>query len=194
MDEKYWQERWKSSDTPWDMGMPSPALVAYCSQLPDKNIAILIPGAGSGYEVDWLWENGFHNVTALDWSPEALDRIADRIPDFPDNHLASGDFFAFEGQFDLILEQTFMSAIDPVKRHAYAIKMFSLLKPEGTLAGLLFDFPLDGGPPFGGSEAEYRKLFEPLFEVKKMARSYNSIQPREGRELFFILKKRMLRA
>ncbi len=194
MDEKYWQERWKSSDTPWDMGTACPALVAYCSQLTDRDIAILIPGAGSGYEVDWLWENGFHNVTALDWSPQALDRILDRIPDFPEDQLVSGDFFETKGEFDLILEQTFMSAIDPAKRHAYAIKMFSLLKQGGTLAGLLFDFPLDGGPPFGGSEAEYRKLFEPLFEIKTMARCYNSIPPRDGRELFFILKKRMLKA
>jgi methyl halide transferase len=192
LDDKYWKERWEQGDIPWDMGGACPALTAYCAQLPDKDVSILIPGAGSGYEVDWLWDNGFHNVTALDWSPQAMERIAGRIPGFPRSRLVSGDFFQFQGQFDLILEQTFFCALDPSKRNLYALKMFSLLKEGGTLAGLLFDFPLDGGPPFGGSELEYRRLFERLFEVKTLERCYNSIKPREGRELFFILKKRSL--
>jgi methyl halide transferase len=193
MDDKYWQDRWQNADTPWDMGGASPALVAYCEQLPDRDIAILIPGAGSGYEVDWLWEHGFHNVTALDFAQTAVDRLAARLPDdFPENQLVCGDFFQHQGAYDLILEQTFLSAIDPKLRHVYAMKQFSLLKPGGTVAGVVFDFPLDGGPPFGGVEADYRLMFERLFEIKTLERCYNSIAPRAGRELFLILKKRSL--
>lgn len=192
LDDAYWQQRWEQGDTPWDMGTPSPALVEYGEQLKDKSLRILIPGAGSGYEVDWLWRNGFHNVSALDWSQQALDRIAARLPEMPKNQLIVGDFFGLEGKFDLILEQTFFCAIDPSKRQAYAIKMFSLLEGRGTLAGLLFDFPLESGPPFGGSLAEYRSLFEGLFEIKTLERCTNSIKPRAGRELFFIFKKRIL--
>lgn len=194
LDEKYWQERWSNHDTPWDMGGPSPALTTYCDQLEDDSLGILIPGAGSGYEADWLWEHGFRNVHVLDFSGEALARLEDRMPSFPKRQLIEGDFFQHEGSYDLILEQTFFCALDPSLRPAYALKMFSLLKEGGTLAGLLFDMPLEGGPPFGGRADDYRKLFEPLFEVKTMAPCHNSIKPREGRELFFILKKRMLGA
>jgi hypothetical protein len=192
MDDKYWQARWETNDTPWDMGIASPALTDYCTQLHDKDLSILIPGAGSGHEADWLWANGFRNVTVLDWSAKALASLAGRMPDFPRENLVAGDFFAHTGQYDLILEQTFFCALDPVKRPAYALKMFSLLKPGGTLAGVLFDFPLDQGPPFGGTADEYRGHFQGLFEVKRMERCYNSIQPRKNRELFFILKKRIL--
>ncbi len=192
MDKKYWQERWEQGNTGWDMGKASPALIAYCEQLTNKDIRILIPGAGNGYEADWLWHNGFHNVTVVDWSPKALEGIATRNPEFPKERLIASDFFALEGQFDLVLEQTFFCAIDPAKRPAYVMKMFALLVPGGTLAGLLFDFPLESGPPFGGSEEEYTESFQWLFEIKKMERCYNSIPPREGRELFFILKKRIL--
>ncbi len=192
MNDQYWQERWEKGETAWDMGSASPALTTYCEQLGDKGLRILLPGAGSAYEADWLWHNGFRNVTVLDWSGKALEGIAARIPDFPKDQLIVGDFYALEGQFDLVLEQTFFCAQDPAKRPAYVMKMFTLLKPGGTLAGLLFDFPLAGGPPFGGSEDEYNELFHWLFEVKKMERCYNSIQPRDGRELFFILKKRSL--
>ena len=192
MDAKYWEERWEKGETAWDMGSACPALVAYCEQLEDKDLRILLPGAGSAYEADWLWKNGFHNVTVVDWSAKALERLAERLPDFPREQLVVSDFFALEGQFDLVLEQTFFCALDPAKRPSYVMKMFTLLKPGGTLAGLLFDFPLAGGPPFGGDEEEYTELFHWLFEVKTMERCYNSIKPREGRELFFILKKRIL--
>ncbi len=192
MDEKYWQERWEKEETPWDQGSASRALIAYCEQLADKDISILIPGAGNAYEADWLLENGFRNVTVLDWSQKALDSFLERRPDFPTEQAICGDFFALEGHFDLILEQTFFCALDPGRRPAYVMKMFTLLKSGATLAGLLFDFPFTGGPPFGGSEDEYTELFHWLFEVKKMERCYNSIKPREGKELFFILKKRIL--
>lgn len=192
MDDKYWQERWQEGNTPWDMGHAAPALTEYCAQLDRKDLRILIPGAGSGYEVDWLWENGYRNVTALDWSALAIERLAKRLPDLPEKQMVCGDFFALEGEFDLILEQTFLSAIDPQLRNRYAMKLFSLLAPGGTVAGVLFDFPLDGGPPFGGTEADYRPIFDRLFDIKTMERCHNSIPPRAGRELFFILKKRSL--
>jgi thiopurine S-methyltransferase len=68
--------------------------------------------------------------------------------------------------------------------------MPKLLKENGKLAGLLFNFPLtQEGPPFGGSKEEYLRLFEPNFNVKVMEPCHNSIKPREGRELFFILQK-----
>lgn len=192
MEENYWRERWQRGDTPWDMGSASPALIAYCQQLRRKELKILIPGAGSGYEVDWLWTNGFQNVFALDFSEEALGRMAIRLPDFPAENRIQADFFALEGQFDLILEQTFLSAIHPERRLAYAEQLHRLLVPGGTVAGVLFDFPLADGPPFGGDAAHYRALFAPWLEVKTMAPCYNSIPPRSGRELFFILRKRIL--
>jgi thiopurine S-methyltransferase len=60
------------------------------------------------------------------------------------------------------------------------------------MAGLLFKFPLtQEGPPFGGSEEEYKNYFEPYFEINTMEEAYNSIAPRKDKELFFILKKRL---
>jgi thiopurine S-methyltransferase len=195
LDAKYWQSRWEEGSTFWDMGSPSPALIEYASQLTDKDLRILIPGAGSGYEAAWLHQQGFCNVYVLDFAAGALLRLQEAIPDtitggFPADHLFHQDFFLHQGQYDLILEQTFFCALPPARRPDYARHMHELLVPGGTLAGLLFDFPLtEQGPPFGGSEAEYRGYFEPYFEVKTLERAYNSIKPRAGSELFMILKK-----
>lgn len=186
----YWENRWAEKDTPWDMGTPSPALIAYASQLEDKNLRILIPGAGSGHEAAWFRQQGFLNVFILDFAAGALNTLRENIPDYPDNQLIHGDFFTHSGQYDLILEQTFFCALPPAMRPDYARHMHELLVPGGTLAGLLFNIPRADGPPFGGSIPEYRGHFEPYFEVKVMEPAYNSIKPRAGTELFFILKKK----
>ena len=89
------------------------------------------------------------------------------------------------------MEQTFFCALDPVLRKKYVEKMADLLKENGKLAGLLFDFELTAeGPPFGGSSEEYLQLFTHYFTSKKLERCYNSIKPRSGRELFFIFEKK----
>jgi thiopurine S-methyltransferase len=120
-----------------------------------------------------------------------LKNLKTRFPNFPANHLIHDDFFNHQGKYDLIVEQTFFCALDPFLRQKYADKMEDLLSEKGKLAGLLFDFELtDVGPPFGGSSAEYLKLFSEKFNINKLERCYNSIKPRSGRELFFIFEKK----
>ncbi|MBI5915222.1 MAG: SAM-dependent methyltransferase, partial [Bacteroidetes bacterium] len=90
--------------------------------------------------------------------------------------------------FDLMLEQTFFCAIPPSLRTDYVNKAAQLLPPGKTLAGLLFASHFGKpGPPFGGTEAEYRKLFSPHFFIEAMEMCKNSILPRTGNELFFQL-------
>jgi hypothetical protein len=130
-------------------------------------------------------------VHVLDWSPSALEALQERCPDFPAAQLIAGDFFEHQGVYDLVVEQTFFCAIDPALRARYAEKVHSLLAPGGLLAGLLFDDALNTDkPPFGGSEAEYRGLFEPLFDLERLHTAPDSIQPRVGRELFIVARKR----
>ncbi len=75
-------------------------------------------------------------------------------------------------------------------RKQYVEKMFQLLKPNGKLAGLLFDFPLtESGPPFGGSVEEYNAIFSKYFKIKTLQRATNSIKERQGKELFFIFER-----
>jgi hypothetical protein len=96
-------------------------------------------------------------------------------------------FFQHEGQYDLILEQTFFCAINPALRKDYVAKMKTLLMPEGKLVGVLFDKEFDKeGPPFGGCKCEYEPLFKNDFHFKTFEACYNSAKPREGSELFMI--------
>lgn len=187
----YWEERYAANNLGWDIRTVSTPLKEYIDQLEDKNLKILIPGAGNGYEAIYLHKSGFTNIYVLDLARQPLEKIKAEIPETEHNSLIQGDFFDLELlDFDLILEQTFFCALDPKLREKYAQKMVHLLKPGGKLAGLFFDFPLThNGPPFGGSEEEYSALFRPFFKIKVLERANNSILPRKGKELFFIFEK-----
>jgi methyl halide transferase len=186
LDKDFWNERWKTNDTGWDMGFVSPPLKEYIDQLSDKTVSILIPGCGNTYEAEYLLEKGFTNVTVVDISPALTDALKEKFKAHTDRlHIVCADFFELSGQYDLILEQTFFCALNPELRAPYVAKMYELLSPGGKLAGLLFNTKFEkDGPPFGGSKEEYEQLFADKFQFKTMDACYNSHPKRAGVELF----------
>ena len=58
----YWTQRYQENQTGWDLGQVSPPLQAYFDQLENKNLRILIPGCGRGYEGIYLLEKGFQHT------------------------------------------------------------------------------------------------------------------------------------
>lgn len=191
LDASFWEHRWQTGKTGWDMGQASPPLAAYVDHYANKNAAILIPGCGNAYEASYLLEKGFTHITLIDIAPEAVKRLQEKFKDAPQVTVLHGDFFQHQGSYDLILEQTFFCALTLQQRPDYVQKMSGLLKENGKLTGVLFDtdFGLDG-PPFGGSKEDYDALFQPYFHIKTMAPCYNSIPPRAGSELFIELERR----
>jgi SAM-dependent methyltransferase len=187
---EYWEERYAQNDFPWDLGRPSPPLQAYIDQIQEKSLSILIPGAGFGHEAAYLYNHGFYNFKVIDWSSYALQTLFQYFPYLPAENILQLDFFAHKGSYDLILEQTFFCALPPAMRAFYVDKMWELLKENGKLVGVLFDFPLsEKGPPFGGSVEEYRALFSPKFEICVLERCFNSVPERAGKEIFLIARK-----
>ena len=190
LDKSFWEERYLNNQTGWDVGYISTPLKDYIDQLTNKNIKILIPGAGNSHEAEYLWNNGFKNIYILDIAEHPLLNFKSRIPDFPESNLIHDDFFIINDTFDLIIEHTFFCALNPDLREKYVLKMFDLLVNKGKLIGLLFDFELTKeGPPFGGRNQEYSNYFSKYFKIKTLERAYNSIKPRQDRELFFIFEK-----
>jgi len=191
LDKDYWNSKWQRHETGWDIGHVSTPIKEYIDQLHNKNSKILIPGAGNAYEGEYLYRSGFRNVYLLDYSEIPFENLLKRCPDFPKEHLINQNFFDHSGTYDLILEQTFFSAIHPKDREKYVKKNYKLLKDGGSLVGLLFGIDFGNPhPPFGGDEAIYRNLFSPFFHLKVFSEAHNSIHPRKGNELFFIAKKK----
>ena len=191
LNEDYWSSRYLNNNTVWDMGKASPPLKEYFEQLTNKSISILVPGCGNAYEAEYLLEKGFKNITLIDISPVLVNKLKKQFSDFlyKEINIICGDFFTLNQTFDLVVEQTFFCAIDPLLRTNYANKMYELLNENGKLIGVFFNRTFNAGPPFSGSKAEYHLLFKDKFQIKTMDECYNSINPRKGSELFVILQK-----
>jgi len=192
LNQDFWSGRYQNHTTGWDTGAITTPLKSYFEQLENKDLKILIPGAGNSYEAEYLFLNGFTNVWVVDIAPEPLENLKKRCPKFPEKQLLQQDFFEIEENFDLIVEQTFFCAIDPKLRRKYAEKIHQLLNEKGKLVGLLWDNVLLDRvmPPFGGTREEYKTYFDELFKYKYFEKSHNSIKPRENNELFMVLVKK----
>lgn len=191
LDEHYWNNRYLQQQTAWDLNEVSPPLKAYIDQLTNKQSRMLIPGCGNAYEAVYLAQQGFTDITLLDIAPALVEQLKQRLQDYPQVNVQQGDFFDHNGSYDLILEQTFFCALHPSLRQQYVKTVYWLLKPQGKLAGVLFNTDFDKeGPPFGGSEEEYKPLFEPFFETITFAPCYNSFIRRQGTEMFINMVKR----
>jgi methyl halide transferase len=186
--DNFWSERYRKKQTGWDIGKASPPLTDYMEQWKNKEARILIPGCGNAYEAEFLVRAGFTDITLLDISEVLVNELKGKLKTHS-VRLIHSDFFGHTDTYDLILEQTFFCALPPVLRQDYANKMYDLLAPGGTLAGLLFNRHFEGGPPFGGSMEEYESLFSQKFSIKTLETCHNSIAQRRGAEAFLILKK-----
>lgn len=190
--ESFWNTRWVSAETGWDMKQVSPPLKYFIDNISDKDLKILIPGCGNAYEASYLVDNGFENVTLIDISSHLVSSLRRRLAGKPIK-IIHGNYFEHLGKYDLILEQTFFCAINPKQRGDYVKQAFELLNKNGRIAGVLFNehFGFVDHPPYLGNEKEYLQLFKPYFDILRMEPCTISIQPRLGNELLVEFQKKV---
>ncbi|WP_115811047.1 methyltransferase domain-containing protein [Flavobacterium aquicola] len=186
----FWNSQYLANTLGWDLGTISPPLKSYIDTLQDKNIRILIPGCGNSHEAEYLLEQGFTNITIIDIAPSLVEKLKTKFKNNLNITIVLGDFFEHQGEYDLILEQTFFCALPPAMRENYVSKMHQLLINEGIIAGLLFNRTFESGPPFGGSQEEYEILFKDSFHFLKIKVCQNSASPRAGTELWIEFQKK----
>ena len=190
-DEQYWTERYDAGKDGWDLGCISPPIKEYIDQLTNKDIKILIPGAGNSHEAEYIHNQGFTNLYVCDISNVPLDNLKERVTTFPINNLIHGNFFEIQDKFDLVLEQTFFCALNPSLRQDYIEQMSKIIKPNGNLIGLLFSMEFDREvPPFGGVINNYKAMFSKKFDIRVITPCTNSIESRMGSELFINMRPR----
>ncbi|WP_281637755.1 methyltransferase domain-containing protein [Flavobacterium marginilacus] len=186
----FWDNQYKADILGWDLGTISPPIKSHIDTLKNKNIRILIPGCGNSYEAEYLLEQEFTNITIIDIAPVLVEKLKIKFRNSPAINIILGDFFEHQGEYDLIIEQTFFCALLPEMREDYVSKMHQLLAKEGTIAGLLFNRIFESNPPFGGSQKEYEILFKDTFNFIKMEECQNSVAPRSGTELWIEFQKK----
>lgn len=162
---EFWNPRYRSGTTPWDLGHVPPALDRYLAAHLGRGASVLIPGCGSGYEIAAFSAAGY-SVTAIDFSPPAVARARANLPPLLAERVVEGDFFTYDfpaAPFDLVYERTFLCALPPALWPRIVERTASLLKPGGTLVGLYFFGEKNDGPPFGLDPEEPARLFADRF-------------------------------
>ena len=134
----------------------------------DSSRNILIPGCGRDYRSIEAFHRAGHRVTAIDFSPTAVDAVKNALP-FLAAHIVRGDFFACDfkaAPFDLIYERTFLCSLPPSLWKNYSTRVAQLLRPGGLIAGYFFYGKESDPPPFPLTKALASEIFADRFELE----------------------------
>lgn len=165
---EFWESRYRSARTVWDLGQPCPALASWLASEPGGRGRALVTGCGRGYDAVALAEQGY-GVTAIDFAASAIAEARELAGDRPNLHLIVQDLFElgqeFDHSFDLVFEHTCLCAIPPERWSRYAAIMARILVPDGRLLGAFFTGFDAEGPPFGIGLDDLSSLFAPAFDL-----------------------------
>lgn len=191
-DVAFWDHRYATGRTNWDIGQPAPPLVSYARRL-SKRGRLACLGCGRGHDALFFAELGWQ-VTGFDFSEVALRAAREQAAsrgvciDFQRCDLFTLDR-DYRGVFDVVVEHTCFCAIDPDRRDEYVHIVREILKPGGLFIGLFYAILPEEGPPFPTSVVELRQRFAEGFQEQVLFVPENSIPERAGRELFAVFKR-----
>lgn len=195
--EEGYGERYKSGDTPWDVGQPDFNLIEVVTQKPVPPCKVLDIGCGTGDNSLWLARNGFQ-VTGTDTSDIAIDKAKEKaskagvacdfvLVDFL-KHKIEGAPFGFV--FDRGCFHSFGSEND---RSRFARNVAAHLEEAGlwlTIAGNADEHRRSPGPP-QRTAGDIVLAVEPCFKVLSLTSShFGSDSPHPPRAWRCLMQKR----
>ena len=178
----FWDTRYRDGTTPWDAGGVPPRLLAWLEN-ERSPMRVLVPGCGSGYEVQAFAERG-HDVLGIDFAEEVAKR----------SHVRKADFFQLgEPPFDLVYERTFLCALPRRLWDDWARKSAELVRPGGRLAGFFYLNDNERGPPFGIDAARLAALRGGNFDLIEDERvpAEQSVPVLAGHEVWQVWRRRL---
>eukprot|EP00288_Rhodomonas_lens_P008063 CAMPEP_0177737296 /NCGR_PEP_ID=MMETSP0484_2-20121128/25808_1 /TAXON_ID=354590 /ORGANISM="Rhodomonas lens, Strain RHODO" /LENGTH=213 /DNA_ID=CAMNT_0019251065 /DNA_START=97 /DNA_END=738 /DNA_ORIENTATION=- len=197
---RHWEGMWSRGLKPgdaFDASKSSPSLIDVLSSWKEtaktRKCRMLVPGCGRGYDVVAAAKVNF-DALGLDIAPTAV-KAAEEYRDAQGAlsgkaEFSTTDFFKLpeSGAFDLVFDYTFLCAIDPSTRDAWAKNMKRLIKPGGELVTLIFPIrpPDSNGPPYAMSTALVKGLLEPqgfVCEYMEPVPEAKSHKDRVGKEV-----------
>lgn len=195
--EKRYGERYKSGDTPWDVGRPDFNLIEVVNQKPIPPCKVLDIGCGTGDNSIWLAENRFQ-VFGTDTSDIALEKAKEKasnaevecdfmLVDFLKNNV---DGAPFDFAFDRGCFHSFSSEND---RRQFAKNVAAHLEEAGlwlTIIGNADEHRQGPGPP-QRTAGDIVLAVEPYFEILSLTSShFGSNRPNPPRAWRCLMQKR----
>jgi hypothetical protein len=179
----FWSQRYATGRTPWQLERVPARLSVFIRSLPPQS-NILIPGCGEDDKTIKSFHSAGHRVTAIDFSPIAIEWTKKALPDLRDR-IILGDFFTYDfgdKLFDVAYERTFLCSLPPRLWKDYAARIAQLLRPHGTLAGFFFYGEESEPPPYPLRESKADEIFGGDFELLKSEPVTDSLSIFGGKE------------
>ncbi len=178
----YWEGRYRSGETGWDLGGPCPVFVDLLggAGAPAKG-RVAFPGCGRGHDVRLFRAYGYDAI-GFDFAvaPEGIP--FERLDVFELGR-------RYPGAFAGIVEYTCYCAIDPARRAEYAASLRAALAPGGWLVALLFPIGEKAdGPPFGVLESEIATVLGKGLTLVSLTTPTSSAPDRMGRERLAVFR------
>jgi len=178
-----WSERYTRGKTPWQLDRVPTRLNVFIQSL-SPSCNILIPGSGQDYRTIDAFRKAGHRVTAIDFSPVAVESTNKALKEAGDK-IIQGDFFTHDFEaapFDLIYERTFLCSLPPSVWENYAARIANLLRPSGVLVGFFFYGQQSEPPPHPLTERKADEIFGERFELEKSESVTDSLPIFAGQE------------
>ncbi|OHB77781.1 MAG: methyltransferase type 11 [Planctomycetes bacterium RBG_16_55_9] len=196
--EERYRERYKSGDTPWDVGRADFNLIEVVTQRPVPSCKVLDIGCGTGDNSIWLAQNRFQ-VTGTDTSQIALDKAREKaskagvecnflLADFLKNKIEGAPFgFVFD-------RGCFHSFDSQEDRSRFAQNVAAHLDESGlwlSLVGNADEHRQGPGPP-QRTARDIVLAVEPYFEILSLTSGYfESDRPNPPRAWRCLMQKRV---
>lgn len=179
-DQEFWQGRWQTGATGWDLGKPHPHTARMIDLIakfhPAATGPVFIPGCGRAHDAAVFCARGF-TVVACDFAEDAIAEAKKAYGHIKALTLKCQDATLLSpneiAAYDVIFDRAMYCALRPDLRDAYIKSCFDRLKPGGIFASLPFtkiqftaERPEGSGPPFCVSREEMTTRLHAMFELK----------------------------
>lgn len=163
---QFWVKRWEAGKLAWDLGHIPPDLTSFLTRTGLAPARVLIPGCGSGYEVQAFHKAGY-DVEAIDFSHPAVAHAREVLGPLGDR-IIHGNFFKHDfasRRYSLIYERGFLCSFAPSHWPEYVARMAELLLPGGRLIGLFLYGDEPEPPPFPLTEKTAAEILGNSFRL-----------------------------
>ncbi len=185
----FWDERYRTGKTPWDFGTIPEGLRNFLVQEKERG-RVLIPGCGSGYEVEAFCRAGW-DVLGVDFSEAAVTRARKLLGQYS-SCVIQANFFdpaVISNSYDVIYECTFLCALPPQRWQSCVQRILELLRPSGRWLGFFFYGQEADSPPYPLSPEWAKKLLSGNFRAIEDLPVRDSLPLFAGRERWQIWQR-----